>query len=50
MENQTYWYVVYMKPGSEKKLANHLNDKGIEAYFPMRRNLKQLKLISLNPL
>ena len=41
MDNQPHWYAVYTKPRSEKKLADRLNDKGIEAYLPMRRTLKQ---------
>jgi transcription antitermination factor NusG len=41
MEHQAHWYAVYTKPRSEKKLADLLNDKGIEAYLPMRRTLKQ---------
>jgi transcriptional antiterminator RfaH len=41
MENQPQWYAVYTKPRSEKKLADRLNNKGIEAYIPMRRTLKQ---------
>jgi len=41
MENQAHWYAVYTKPRSEKKLADRLNDNGIEAYLPMRRTLKQ---------
>ena len=41
MENQAHWYAVYTKPRSEKKLADRLNDKGIEAYLPMRRTLRQ---------
>jgi len=41
MENQPHWYAVYTKPRNEKKLADRLNDKGIEAYLPMRRTLKQ---------
>jgi transcription antitermination factor NusG len=41
MENQPHWYAVYTKPRTEKKLADRLNDKGIEAYLPMRRTLKQ---------
>jgi len=41
MEDQAHWYAVYTKPRSEKKLADRLNDKGIEAYLPMRRTLKQ---------
>jgi transcription antitermination factor NusG len=41
MENQAHWYAVYTKPRNEKKLADRLNDNGIEAYLPMRRTLKQ---------
>ena len=41
MDNQPHWYAVYTKPRSEKKLADRLNNKGIEAYLPMRRTLKQ---------
>lgn len=41
MENQLHWYAVYTKPRSEKKLADRLNEKGIEAYLPMRRTLRQ---------
>jgi transcription antitermination factor NusG len=41
MKNPLQWYAVYTKPRSEKKLADRLTDKGIEAYLPMRRTLKQ---------
>ena len=41
MENTFHWYAVYTKPRNEKKLAERLNGKGIEAYLPMRRTLKQ---------
>ena len=41
MDNQPHWYAVYTKPRSEKKLADRLNDKGIEVYLPMRKTLKQ---------
>jgi transcriptional antiterminator RfaH len=41
MESQLRWYAVYTKPRSEKKLADRLTEKGIEAYLPMRRTLKQ---------
>jgi len=41
MEPQAHWYAVYTKPRSEKKLADRLNDQGIEAYLPMHRTLKQ---------
>ena len=41
MEDQAQWYAVYTKPRSEKKLADRLNDRGIEAYLPLRKTLKQ---------
>ena len=41
MKNPLQWYAVYTKPRSEKKLADRLTEKGIEAYLPMRRTLKQ---------
>jgi len=36
-----HWYAVYTKPRSEKKLAQRLNEKRIEAYVPLRKTLKQ---------
>jgi transcriptional antiterminator RfaH len=40
--NQPYaWYAVYTKSRTEKKLSDRLNEKGIEAYVPLRRTLKQ---------
>lgn len=30
------WFVLYSKPNTEKKLADHLNKLGIEAYCPTR--------------
>jgi transcription antitermination factor NusG len=35
------WYAVYTKSRSEKRLAGRLAEKGIEAYVPLRRTLKQ---------
>ena len=35
------WYALYSKPRHEKKLADRLNEKGIEAYVPVRKVLKQ---------
>lgn len=35
------WYALYTKPRHEKKLADLLNSKGIEAYSPVRKVLKQ---------
>jgi transcription antitermination factor NusG len=36
-----HWYAVYTKPRFEKKLTFRLNEKGIEAYTPLRKTLKQ---------
>jgi len=41
MENYPHWYAVYTKPRSEKKLTDRLNERGIEAYLPLRKTLKQ---------
>lgn len=35
------WYPVYTHPRSEKKACQALMNKGIEAYLPLRRQLKQ---------
>jgi len=35
------WYVIYTKPNFEKKAAATLNNKGIEAFLPQQRQLKQ---------
>lgn len=35
------WYPVYTHPRAEKKAYQALIDKGIEAYLPLRRQLKQ---------
>lgn len=35
------WYPVYTHPRAEKKAYNALTDKGIEAYLPLNRRLKQ---------
>ena len=40
--DQTFnWYAVYTKPRNEKKLVGRLTERGIEAYVPLRRTLKQ---------
>ena len=41
MDNSRNWYAVYTKPRYEKKLTSYLNDKGIEAYLPLRKTLRQ---------
>jgi transcriptional antiterminator RfaH len=35
------WYPVYTNPRAEKKACEALLNKGIEAYLPLRRQLKQ---------
>ncbi|MFH1160114.1 MAG: UpxY family transcription antiterminator [bacterium] len=35
------WYALYSRPRHEKKLADLLNEKGIEAYTPVWKVLKQ---------
>lgn len=35
------WYVVYTKPKWEKKVADQLNQKGIECYCPLVTQIRQ---------
>lgn len=35
------WYVLYTKPRNEKKMATLLAEEGIEAYCPVREEVKQ---------
>lgn len=39
--NEVSWWALYSRPRHEKKLADLLNEKGIEAYTPVRKALKQ---------
>jgi transcription antitermination factor NusG len=41
MPDKAHWYAIYTKPRSEKKLTDRLTKKGIEAYLPLRKTLKQ---------
>lgn len=42
MENGNYsWYALYTKPRSEKKVYSFLSERGIEAYLPLRKELRQ---------
>jgi transcriptional antiterminator RfaH len=41
MEQGYHWYAVYTKSRQEKKLSGRLNDRGIEAWIPLRKTLKQ---------
>ena len=35
------WHVIYTKPRAEKKVEERLNNFGIEAYCPVKQQLKQ---------
>ena len=35
------WHVIYTKPRAEKKVEERLNDFGIEAYCPVKLEIKQ---------
>jgi transcription antitermination factor NusG len=41
MDQGPNWYAVYTKSRQEKKLAGKLVERGIEAWIPLRRTLKQ---------
>jgi transcriptional antiterminator RfaH len=41
MDSPPNWYAVYTKPRFEKKLAGYLKEKGIEAYLPLKKTLRQ---------
>ena len=41
MMDENPWYAVYTKSRYEKKLAERLNEKGIEAYVPLRKVVRQ---------
>jgi transcription antitermination factor NusG len=41
LENNSYWYAVYTKPRWEKKVAQLLDEKGIENYCPLNKVIKQ---------
>ena len=41
IQNMLKWYPVYTNPRSEKKAYELLKAKGIEAYLPLQRQLKQ---------
>ena len=35
------WFAIYTKPRNEKKIAEMLNEKGIEQYLPLKKSVKQ---------
>ena len=37
------WYALYTRPRHEKKVFDQLEDKGLEAFLPMSRELRQWK-------
>jgi len=41
MMDENPWYAVYTKSRYEKKLAENLKEKGIEAYVPLRKVVRQ---------
>ena len=41
MDTQYQWYALYTKARAEKKVYEELRQKGIEAYLPLRRELRQ---------
>ena len=44
------WYVVYTKPGCEKKVSNLLSRKNIENFCPLKRYWNGRKKVILEPL
>jgi transcriptional antiterminator RfaH len=41
MDQDPNWYAVYTKSRQEKKLTAKLTDRGLEAWIPLRKTLKQ---------
>ena len=41
MKHDLHWYAIYTKSMSEKKVADRLTEKGIEAYVPLRKVVRQ---------
>jgi transcription antitermination factor NusG len=39
--NHPKWHVVYTLPRSERKVASHVFDMGIEAYLPLQKEVRQ---------
>lgn len=53
VETKKQWYIIYTRPGYEKKVAALLEKKGIEAYCPLNKinhNLIDRKRIIAEPL
>ena len=41
LENKNNWFVLVTKPRNEKKVESRLNEIGVEAYCPVRTELRQ---------
>jgi transcriptional antiterminator RfaH len=53
MDDSAKWHAVYTRSRSEKKIAERLREKGIEAYVPLRKVMRQWsdrKKLVLEPL
>ena len=40
-QNNNHWFVLVTKPRNEQKVESRLNDIGIQAYCPVRTELRQ---------
>ena len=53
MDPGSHWYAIYTKSRCEKKLVQRLTEKGIEAYIPLHKTIRQWsdrKKIVIEPL
>jgi len=41
LKNQNYWYAIYTKPRSEKKVFQRMLDHDIEAFLPLVKTIRQ---------
>jgi len=41
MDASNHWYAIYTRSRCEKKLVQRLTEKGIEAYVPLRKTIRQ---------
>jgi hypothetical protein len=41
IEADKRWYALYTKPRNEKKVYSRLVEKGVEAFLPLQKRLKQ---------
>jgi len=40
-EEKKYWYAIFTKPRSEKKVFERMEDEGIEAFLPLIKTVRQ---------